>query len=835
MPDPLFVLMRLLVAAFFLGTFGYASLNCSPFAFDMFIRPQLFPLLTSFVAWHHLWFAGAWAASTATLAPHFDWRVRRLRSARIAHALALGYAAVMGAAMLRLLWSPFLPTLWNDGRALPVALLSVVPLVWLAAIDHFAAAEALSTAAASAGTLQQRRLFAACFLCASFFWAVHFGHAAAHVEPAGGGLAWLVSAAWTLTLAAAAFAALNVVLSLVAAIAARTRRPWRAEYASTVALLAMAFAAFLDTVILRTVSLPAASAHAASLAGGVALAATWSGLALRRADPAAMLPVEVLFAPRAAPRRYLAALLVAVAVAGPLALNAVERLDWDFVLQRTIVLAEALVVFGCVLRLTETVSPRRRSRILAWAPAGALAAVLLAPAATARLSAWSGDGSLAPSVAFERHAGREVAFALLAGAMASGPGFDPDYYRFLQLHADFSGTTSISVPDVDLRAPAERAVHVPGPGPDIFVIVVDSLRRDYLSPYNAAVTFTPNIARFAEGNFAFQNAFTRHGGTELAMPSIWAGAAVVRKVRSQGFERMNALEKLVHSDGYRVAINDFTVAEHLRRDTPVTTIDAGVPSVETDLCRNLASLRGHLEATAPDARPVFGYFAPMNVHILNTRRGGQTSLDGDYPGFYAPYASRLKRLDGCFGSFIDYLKATGRYDNSVVVLTSDHGDSLGEGGYWGHAMWLFPEDVRVPLIVHVPERLRPGLTTDLARLAFSTDIAPTLYALLGHQLRTGLGPMFGEPLFVPSGRTLSDRRREAFLLTSSYGATYALLRRNGRLLYVTDIAEWHESAYDLSSGVLGAPLVVDSGMRRLNQREIKKQVADIAAFYRYSR
>lgn len=266
----------------------------------------------------------------------------------------------------------------------------------------------------------------------------------------------------------------------------------------------------------------------------------------------------------------------------------------------------------------------------------------------------------------------------------------------------------------------------------------------------------------------------------------------------------------------------------------MTTIDAGVPSVQTDLCQNLDSLRAYQDGSAADDRPLLAFLAPMNVHILNTRRGGQTSLDGDYSGFYAPYASRLKRLDGCFGRFLSYLKGSGRYENSIIVLTSDHGDSLGEDGYWGHATWLFPESVRLPLIVKIPEALRPAVTTDLARVAFSTDIAPTLYALLGHDV-LGPGPQFGEPLFVPSGSALPDRRRESFLLTSSYGAAFGLVRRNGRSLYISDLVEWREFAYDLSAGPTGRPVPVDPELRRLNQRRIREQVSEVGALYRVSK
>ena len=246
------------------------------------------------------------------------------------------------------------------------------------------------------------------------------------------------------------------------------------------------------------------------------------------------------------------------------------------------------------------------------------------------------------------------------------------------------------------------------------------------------------------------------------MASIWSGATAVRKVRAHDFARMNALEKLVNANGYRVAINDFTIAEHLRPATPKTTIDPGVPSVETDLCRNLESLSAHLDQSAADTRPVFGYLAPMNVHILNTQRGRQASLDGDYPGFYAPYASRLRRIDGCFGRFVSYLKVSDRYDDSIIVFTSDHGDSLGEDGHWGHGGWLYPEDVRVPLIVRIPDRAAAG-GDDRTRAPRLLDRHCADAARAGRPARRTSGRCSAIHCSCrQAGEVLPDRRRESY-------------------------------------------------------------------------
>jgi acetoin utilization deacetylase AcuC-like enzyme len=89
-------------------------------------------------------------------------------------------------------------------------------------------------------------------------------------------------------------------------------------------------------------------------------------------------------------------------------------------------------------------------------------------------------------------------------------------------------------------------------------------------------------------------------------------------------------------------------------------------------------------------------------------------------------------MDACFGRFITSLKDAGLYDDSIVVLTADHGDALGEAKRWGHAYTLFPEIVRVPLLMHIPSKLRARFTTDVDAASYSTDITPSLYALLGY-------------------------------------------------------------------------------------------------------
>jgi arylsulfatase A-like enzyme len=97
----------------------------------------------------------------------------------------------------------------------------------------------------------------------------------------------------------------------------------------------------------------------------------------------------------------------------------------------------------------------------------------------------------------------------------------------------------------------------------------------------------------------------------------------------------------------------------------------------------------------------------------------------DYHGHYALCTG----IDEQFGRLVAKLKALDRYDDTVIVYTSDHGDLLGSHGRpWAKS---FPEDesVRVPLVIRWPRAARASCVSDL--LVGTLDIMPTVLGMLG--------------------------------------------------------------------------------------------------------
>lgn len=99
------------------------------------------------------------------------------------------------------------------------------------------------------------------------------------------------------------------------------------------------------------------------------------------------------------------------------------------------------------------------------------------------------------------------------------------------------------------------------------------------------------------------------------------------------------------------------------------------------------------------------------------------------PELDALYDGEVRYVDEQLGVLFDWLKAAGLYDDTLIVLTADHGEEFQEHGGWWHGQTLYEEQIEVPLIVKYPGGARAGsVVTDLAR---SLDVAPTILDAAG--------------------------------------------------------------------------------------------------------
>src|SRR5215472_10536339 len=98
-------------------------------------------------------------------------------------------------------------------------------------------------------------------------------------------------------------------------------------------------------------------------------------------------------------------------------------------------------------------------------------------------------------------------------------------------------------------------------------------------------------------------------------------------------------------------------------------------------------------------------------------------------------------IDDQMGRVLEVLRRTGAAENTVIVVTSDHGDMLGERGLW-YKMTFFERAIRVPLLIHAPGRLTPRRVSGPVSLV---DLLPTLTDIAGISFEPGI-PLDGASL-----------------------------------------------------------------------------------------
>src|SRR5262249_10309097 len=94
-----------------------------------------------------------------------------------------------------------------------------------------------------------------------------------------------------------------------------------------------------------------------------------------------------------------------------------------------------------------------------------------------------------------------------------------------------------------------------------------------------------------------------------------------------------------------------------------------------------------------------------------------------------PYDGEIAFADEQVGRLIRFLKAKGLYQKTLIVLSGDHGESLGEHGEKTHGFFIYNSTLHVPLIIHLPGS--PGGNTGTSGgLVNLADLMPTVLAAL---------------------------------------------------------------------------------------------------------
>ncbi len=296
----------------------------------------------------------------------------------------------------------------------------------------------------------------------------------------------------------------------------------------------------------------------------------------------------------------------------------------------------------------------------------------------------------------------------------------------------------------------------------VLLITIDTLRADHVGAYGYARPTTPAIDALAARGVLFEQAFTFWPKTRASMIAMLTGLYPSRNGYDQAhrdlYDFNPTLASVLHEAGYATSafVDNANVARDLGFGKGFETFYEAWSVAGRTEADNARAITDHaLRFLArPQPRPFFLWLHYVNPHAPYTPPSPYDTLfdgpatssgpdlhpvvgfHGGLPrrwavpgqsklGYYvARYDGEVTFVDAEVGRVLQGLASSGLEQQTVVVLTSDHGESLGEHEYYfDHGEDLFDPCLRVPLVIAAPEA---GRGRRVAALASTLDVVPTI-------------------------------------------------------------------------------------------------------------
>ena len=303
---------------------------------------------------------------------------------------------------------------------------------------------------------------------------------------------------------------------------------------------------------------------------------------------------------------------------------------------------------------------------------------------------------------------------------------------------------------VTLCALLAAAVCLPlAAAPNVLLVSIDTLRADRLSSYGYTRNTTPRIDELLARGVRFSDARTIEPLTAPALASMLTALPPHEHGASRNGLRMReklvSFSKILGRRGYSTAafVGNWTLQDRL------TGLGEHFETYSSVLNRKRWLGMVKSEATAEDLNEQAIDW--LDQHLQAERRK-PFLLWVHYVEPHGPYELHSSMLDQLGIEFTTELEAADRYDTEVawvdartgdlldavferverretlVVFVADHGESLGDHGYWGHGRHAYDASLRIPMGLVWEGRIEPGVRDEPALI---TDLAPTLLSAAG--------------------------------------------------------------------------------------------------------
>jgi arylsulfatase A-like enzyme/Tfp pilus assembly protein PilF len=334
------------------------------------------------------------------------------------------------------------------------------------------------------------------------------------------------------------------------------------------------------------------------------------------------------------------------------------------------------------------------------------------------------------------------------------------------------------------------------PAQNVLLVTIDTLRADAIGAYGNASASTPWIDRLAAGGVRFDRA---HASTVITLPShanILSGVYPFRHgVRENaGFRFPAATETvatILRGRGYRTAafVSAFPLDARFGLTRGFDVYDDHFPKSDATAFRVperrgadtvAAALRwidtvDDTQSRGGD-RPWFAWVHLYEPHFPYTPREPYASRYRDHP-----YWGEVAAADAALGPLLQRIVDGSGRRATLVVLTGDHGESLGEHGEMTHGLFAYEGTLHVPLILYQPRLLTPRAVAAAAR---HVDLLPTVLDAIGAALPAALDGRSLLPLAAgaPAAPVASYFESLSASINRGWAPLYGVVR--GELKYI---------------------------------------------------
>lgn len=261
--------------------------------------------------------------------------------------------------------------------------------------------------------------------------------------------------------------------------------------------------------------------------------------------------------------------------------------------------------------------------------------------------------------------------------------------------------------------------------PNVILVTLDSTRADRMGFLGAKSKLTPSIDGLAQNAIVFEKAYTQAPTTVTSHATILTGTYPQTTQATEFGSPLAAtlpyLPDVLHAKGYHTAAFVGSIALDPRNgfapgfDRGFEAYDAGFHPPQAGENRfGSVERRGDQVVTRAIGWITKNAKGPFFVWI---------HLNDPHAPYGASYDNAVRATDTALSKLLSSLRTQNLYDDAIIIVVADHGESLGAHGEDTHGIFLYDETTRVPLLVKLPKNQLAGKrVSSRVRLV---DVAPT--------------------------------------------------------------------------------------------------------------